>query len=223
MSYAEFYDSLIQHPLLLWVAAVVGLSIALSRRGLSRTVRRYCIGLTALSLLDAWLTTDRIPGFGELSGSAASLVPLAFVLAGDLRYFFFIESARSDGTLPLGVKALLRAFAWMLAVPVASQLVVAALSSDDPRVLFLVYEALFVLLALVLAAVYLPRRSDAPRWTRRVTRFVIGYYALWAAADAIILATDADVGFLVRVFPNVLYYGGLVPAIAWTAPRPGND
>ena len=48
--------------------------------------------------------------------------------------------------------------------------------------------------------------------------FVIGYYALWASADAIILASGADVGFLLRVVPNALYYGGLVPVIAWTAP-----
>jgi hypothetical protein len=53
-----------------------------------------------------------------------------------------------------------------------------------------------------------------------VTRFVIAYYALWAAADALILTMGADAAFLLRVLPNVLYYGGLVPAIAWTAPKP---
>lgn len=220
MSYAELYDSFIQHPLLLWVGALLGVLVALSRPGLSRSVRWFCVALAVVSVVDAWLTTTHIPGIGRLSGAAASLVPLAFVLMGDLRYFFFIESARSDGTLVASSSALARACAWTLVVPLGSQLVLTASSSHDPRALFLVYETLFVVLSGSIATLYLPRRSDALRWTRRVTGFVIGYYALWAASDAIILTTKADVGFLLRVVPNVLYYGGLVPMLAWTAPRP---
>jgi len=217
--YAEFYDSFIQHPLLLWAAALLGLLIALSRRGLSRSVRWFCVALAILSLLDAWLTTTHILGIGSLTGAAASLVPLAFVLIGDFRYFFFIESARSDGTLAASARGLARACAWTLVVPLGSQLVITALGSDDPRVLFLVYEMLFVFLSVGIAALYLPRHTDALRWTRRVTLFVIGYYGLWAAADAIILTAGADMGFLLRVLPNALYYGGFVPVIAWAAPR----
>lgn len=218
MSYAAFYDSFIQHPLLLWAAALLGLAIALSRGGLSRSVRWFCVALTILSLFDAWLTTTEVPGIGPLSGAAASLVPLAFVLLGDFRYFVFIESARSDGTVAATFRGLLRACAWTVLVPVGSQLLVLALDSDEPRVLFLVYEALFVVLSFAISALYLPRHADALGWTRRVTRFVIGYYVLWAAADAIILATGADLGFLLRVVPNAFYYGGLVPVIAWAAP-----
>lgn len=218
MSYAAFYDSFIQHPLLLWAAALLGLAIALSRSGLSRSVRWFCVALTILSLFDAWLTTTEVPGIGRLSGAAASLVPLAFVLLGDFRYFVFIESARSDGTVAATFRGLLRACAWTALVPVGSQLLVVALDSDEPRVLFLVYEALFVVVSFAISALYLPRHADALGWTRRVTRFVIGYYVVWAAADAIILATGADLGFLLRVVPNALYYGGLAPVIAWTAP-----
>ncbi|MBW2377833.1 MAG: hypothetical protein JRF55_17970 [Deltaproteobacteria bacterium] len=210
--YAEFYDSFIQHPLLLWAAALLGLLIALSRRGLSRSLRWFCVALAILSLLDAWLTSTPILGIGSLTGAAASLVPLAFVLIGDFRYFFFVESARSDGTVPAGVRGWARACGWTLVVPLGSKLIIAALGSDDPRVLFLVYSV-------GMAALYLPRHSNAPRWTRRVTMFVIGYYGLWAAADAIILTTGADMGFLLRVLPNALYYGGFVPVVAWTAPR----
>lgn len=219
MSYAEFYDSFIQHPLLLWAAAILGLLLALSGPALSVTVRRYCIALATVSLLDAWLTTYDVPGVGPLTGAAASFVPLAFVLIGDFRFFLFIESARPDGTLAASAAAWLRASAWTLLVPLASQLGVFALGSNEPRILFFVYETLFVLLSLGLTQLYLPRRSGSLRWTRRVTRFVIAYYALWAAADAIILTTGADAGFLLRLLPNVLYYGGLVPAIAWAAPR----
>jgi hypothetical protein len=217
--YAEFYDSFIQHPLLLWAAALLGLSIALSRRGLSRSVRWFCVALAILSLLDAWLTSTQILGIGSLTGAAASLVPLAFVLIGDFRYFFFVESARSDGTLAAGVRGWARACGWTLVVPLGSKLVIAALGSDDPRVLFLVYEMSFVVLSVGMAAFYLPRHSNAPGWTRRVTLFIIGYYGLWAAADAIILTTGADMGFLLRVLPNALYYGGFVAVVAWTAPQ----
>jgi hypothetical protein len=219
VSYAEFYDSFIQHPLLLWAAAILGLLLALSGPSLSVTVRRYCIALTTISLLDAWLTTNDVPGMGPLTGAAASLVPLAFVLIGDFRFFLFIESAKPDGTLAVSAGAWMRASAWTLLVPLASQLAVFGLGSNEPRILFFVYETLFVSLSVGLAQLYLPRRSRALRWTRRVTSFVIAYYTLWAAADAIILTTGADTGFLLRVLPNVLYYGGLVPAIAWAAPR----
>ena len=219
MRYAEFYESFVQHPLLLWAAAIVGLVLALSRPNLSRTVRAYCVTMTAISLLDAWLTSNQVVGIGALNGAAASFVPLAFVLVGDLRYFLFVESAKPDGTLATSMASFVRASAWTLLVPLASQLLVRVLGSSEPRMLFLVYETLFVCLSAGVSLVYLPRRSDAVQWTQRVTGFVLVYYALWVTADALILTTGADAGFLLRVLPNVLYYGGLVPAIAWAAPR----
>jgi hypothetical protein len=219
VSYAEFYDSFLQHPLLLWAAALSGLALALSRRGVSRSVRRFCVALTALSVLDAWLTTTSVPGVGPLTGAASSLVPLTFVLIGDFRYFFFIESARSDGTLSLNAGVFARSFAWTLVTPLVTQLAITASGSDDPRILFLAYEMLFVFLSIGIFALYLPRHSGALRWARRVTLYVIGYYALWAGADAIILTSGADAGFLLRVLPNALYYGGFVPVVAWASPR----
>jgi hypothetical protein len=45
------------------------------------------------------------------------------------------------------------------------------------------------------------------------------YYTLWGTADAVILATGSDVGFGLRVLPNLLYYGGFVAAVVWLAPR----
>ena len=50
-----------------------------------------------------------------------------------------------------------------------------------------------------------------------MSRFVLLYYGLWATADAIILATGSDLGFAVRVVPNVLYYGGLIAVIGGAA------
>ncbi|MFZ1865090.1 MAG: hypothetical protein WAU39_12765 [Polyangiales bacterium] len=219
MSFEQLYASPIQHPWLLWASALLGLLVALSKRGLSRQVRAFCVALTVLSLLDAWLTADSVLGVGPLEGVAASLVPLLFVLLGDFRYFFLIEAARADGTLAVGRTTVAIAAAWTSVVPIGSQLVVHAIGSEEPRVLFLVYETLFVMLSLGLYAAYLPRHARAVRWTRRVTLFVLIYYGSWAFADAVILHSSADAGFLVRMLPNVLYYGGFVPAVAWTAPR----
>ncbi|MGB8329231.1 MAG: hypothetical protein WCE62_03820 [Polyangiales bacterium] len=218
MSYAEFYDSFVQHPLLLWIAALVGLLVALSRRGLARSVRWYCVVLAIVSALDAWLTSARVAGLGPLPGAAATFVPLAFVLIGDFRYFLFVESAQPNGSLAIRVGPWARACVWTFVVPIASQVLTMTFGSDDPRFLFLIYETLFVVLSIGIIGFYLPGRSDALRWTRLVTGFVMGTYALWALADATILTVEADMGFLIRVLPNVLYYGGLGPVLAWTAP-----
>ena len=61
------------------------------------------------------------------------------------------------------------------------------------------------------------RVRDNP-WLRRVSRFVVLYYSLWAASDVILLATGSDLGYALRVVPNLLYYGGLIAVIAWSAP-----
>lgn len=218
MSYAEIYASPLQHPWLLWAAAISGLIIALSRRGVSRDTRWFCVAVACLSMIDAWLTAVDVLGIGSLGNAASSWVPLMFVLLGDFRYFLFIEAARSDGTLAMNKKSFWIAGAWTLLVPIASLVVIRFVQLQEPRMLFLVYEALFIALLLVLSSVYLPKHTKATRWTRSATLLVFFYYGSWAAADALILFMDSDEGFLLRILPNVLYYGGLPPTVAWTAP-----
>ena len=87
--------------------------------------------------------------------------------------------------------------------------------------LFLVYELAFC--ALTLALLRWHPNARALPWVRAVSRFVLLYYGLWAAADAMLLATGADLGYALRVIPNLLYYGGLVAAIAWLAPAALGD
>lgn len=218
MSFAELYASPVQHPGLLWFGALLGLVIALARRPLSRQLKWFCIVLTVVSLFDAWLTANEILGF-DATTSAPRWVPLIFVLLGDFRYFFFVESARPGGTLTITKRGLLRAFAWTAIVPIGSQVMMFLLRSDQARVLYLVYELSFVALLCAFLFGYLPRFAKAVHWTRLVTLFGVFYYGLWAFADAIILFTGADEGFLVRILPNLLYYGGFVPIVAWTAPH----
>lgn len=218
MSYAEIYASPFQHPWLLWAAAISGLIVALSRSGISRDVRWFCVAVACLSMIDAWLTATDVLGIGSLGSAASSWVPLVFVLLGDFRYFLFVELARPDGTLAMTKKGFGIAGAWTLIVPIASLVVIRFVRLQEPRMLFLVYEALFIALLSMVSSIYLPKHAKALRWTRSVSLLVLIYYGAWAAADALILFMECDEGFLLRILPNVLYYGGFAPVVAWTAP-----
>jgi len=217
-AFAVFYASFLQHPLLLWLAAALGTAAALARTGLQPALRRYCLLLGGLSLLDAWWTSHHVLGFGPLQGWAASAVPLFFVLAGDFRFLLLAVAGTPNGGLAVDRSKLWLAAWLMLIVPLGSQLVTSLLPAalNKPRVLYLIYELAFFALTLCLLR-WLPNLRANP-WLRRVSRFVLLYYGLWATADTILLATGADLGFLLRVVPNVLYYGGLIAAMAWFAP-----
>ena len=214
-----FYMSPAQHPWLLWMAGAAGFAFALTRRGLTPVLQRYLIGLGVLTLLDAWLTSNVIPGVGRLPGWAASIVPLFFVLAGDLRYLLVVQCGAAGGRLTFTPNGIAAALGLMLVVPITSQLIVAALAGPDPssRVVYLVYELSFFALTWVLMALH--PGAGPGRWPRAVSRFVLLYYGAWAVADMIILATGADIGFALRVIPNVLYYGGLIAWIGHTGSK----
>jgi hypothetical protein len=89
--------------------------------------------------------------------------------------------------------------------------------------IFLVYEAMFFVLALVIYAAVLPKRlagvdPDLARWVKLLTLFELMQYGLWATADVLILSGVTEPGYLLRVVPNTLYYGAFLP-FAWvTAP-----
>lgn len=209
-----FYHGPYQHPLLLWACAGAAGAYALTRRDLAPSLRRYCRALLGLSLLDAWLTADTVQGLGPLPAALAGAVPLFFVLAGDFRYWLLLACARPGGSVALEARPALAAAAVTLVVPLFSRAAMAALGEPPggARVLFLVYELAFA--ALVLAQLrWNPAR--APGWTRPVSRCVLLYYALWAGADALLLASGWDAGFALRVVPNALYYGGLIAVIGW--------
>jgi hypothetical protein len=221
--FEAFYASPAQHPFLLWIATGVAFAWATTRPGLDPSLRRYCALLTALSLTDAWLTTIHVFGFGELSGWQASAVPLFFVLAGDFRFLLLFAVATRRGAVEPNLRGFLAAAGLTLIVPIFSQGVVTLLpeASSGPRVLFLVYEVAFVLLTAALLRWH-PAVGSVP-WLKPVSCFVLLYYALWASADLIILSTGSDLGFLLRVLPNLLYYGGLIAVIATCASRASRE
>lgn len=224
MDYFEaFYNSPAQHPGLLWISAAAAGAWALRRRGLDPSMRRYLAGLTLLSLADAWLSSSHVYGLGALTGVAAATLPLFFVLMGDFRYLVLLEVAVADGSLRWSARALARAAALTLIVPLSSQAVLAALPSslDTPRMLYFVYEVGFLILTSCLL-VWHPGLGRAA-WLKPVSFFVLLYYGLWALADLVLLTTGSDLGFALRVLPNVLYYGGLIAVMGWAASSGSGD
>ncbi len=222
-TFESFYNSPIQHPWYLWAAALLAAAVVARRTDIHPSLRGYLFGLVGLSLADAWMSSHHVYGIGQLSGVAASVVPLFFVLAGDWRFLFLAVAGGADGRLEASGRNVLTALGLMLIVPLSTQLLLALLPErfDTPRVMFLIYEVTFVLLAIGL------RRAHANviehDWLGRVSAFVIVYYSLWATADAIILFAGSDLGFALRVVPNGLYYGGLIAAMAIFAPRVADE
>ena len=217
--FEAFYATAWQHPWLLWAAALAGVAVALSRSTLHPSLRRYALALGVLSALDAWLTSSHVYGIGPKSPPWDSFVPLFFVLAGDFRYLLLAVAGTPDGRLAASARGVATALGLTVIVPIASQLVLASLPEpwSGSRVLFLVYELMFFALAGALAKWHPNVAGTA--WLRSLTRYVQLYYGLWATADIVILATGSDLGFALRVVPNVLYYGGLIGAIAWLGAR----
>jgi hypothetical protein len=219
-AFEAFYASPLQHPVLLWLTAGLATALCLARRGLRPSARRYCAALGALSLADAWLTSSEVYGVGRLTGPLATIVPLLFVLAGDFRFLLFALAADARGGIRPRARSLSQAAALTLVVPLFTQLALRLLPAvaDGARLMFLVYELAFAALALALLAWH--RNAQTP-WVRAVGVCVVAYYGLWAAADAAILFAGADLGYGLRVVPNLLYYGGLIAAIGGFAPHTG--
>ena len=181
------------------------------------------LGLFGLEIaLDAWCT-----GAWTLlpEGDIAQNVAIVFVILGDWRYFVLVERYAGPGGLVEGVKPWLSALAWAFLIPILSALgtLVWPEFFADTRWVFLVYELMFLALALVFGLVILPKRlSDAPEATRRfvlaLTWFQATQYALWAYADVVIL-THGDIGYAFRLVPNAFYYALFLPFVFRYAPR----
>jgi hypothetical protein len=218
-TFEQFYASAAQQPVLLWCAAAVGLALTVARRSASRSTRAFCLLFGLVPFLDAWLTADRVMGLGQLGPTLGVVVATTFVIVGDFRFFLFLAAATPEGEITVDGARFARALLVSFVVPVVTA-VVRGLMPDAPwraQATFLVYEALFLALVIALRAGGWGATRFA--WGRRVTLYVIGYYALWALADVVILFFHADAGYLLRVVPNVMYYGGLLAVVSATSPR----
>ena len=216
--FEQFYGSPAQQPVLLWCAAALGLAVVTLQRRTSPKTRAFCVLFGLVPLLDAWLTSDRVMGVGSLGPTAGTVVATIFVIVGDLRVFLFLTAATPGGDLEWSAGKIARAVGLSLVVPI----VTAVFTRLWPQLLrqapatFLFYEVAFLVLMLALRA--LGVGATRLPWGQKVTLYVLLYYALWALADVVILFLHADIGYLLRVVPNVLYYGGLLAAVSQWSP-----
>lgn len=229
----RFYDTSWHHPGFAWLGAIVA-AFAFAARS------RFILGFTAIAFVETLLDAIITGGFSPVRGLPIERwTGITFVILGDLRLFLAIEWALSlsdrtrRGLPPL--RALLFAIPLAFVVPVLSTLPIETLPDlfpkDDPYGLhriFILYESMFVVFALVLRFFVYPRRlaghdEETGRWVKGLLGFFLVQYGLWVTADAIILSTHADVGYLVRLVPNTFYYVLFVPFAYATSPRAWRD
>jgi hypothetical protein len=215
--FEAFYNSPIQHPVLLWASNLVGTVLALLalrlRTGEGATrLRRFILFWAGVSALDAWLSANLVFGIGTLTAPWSSIVPLFFVWMGDFRIFLSMELFGA-GFPNQTVK--LRWWRPVLAcwiVPIVAGLLT---RGRDSRVLFLVYEALFLVMITGYGRFTGTTQNPA---AKRVRNLSWVFYSLWVSADVAILVLPEslrDLGFGIRVLPNLIYYG----AFGWVCAR----
>ena len=217
-SWHAFYYAPWQSP---WALLVVPFAWGIFRvvvrdRPASPGVARFVRVWAALFLIETMLDPVANALVADAASFASTAVGLTFVLLGDFRIYWLVFAlAEGASTLAAGAG---RAALATLVVPIAAYAVNAvlgvAMGEVPGQVLWLVHESLFVAVCFFLAWRWVPA-NVAETWqpfARRVLGYVAAYYALWAAADVLILA-GIDAGWLVRCVPNQLYYAFTVPFV----------
>lgn len=219
----SLYESAWHLPGTAWLACAAFLVLLLVTPRERAPARGLFAGLTVLAAVDAWLNGPLSP-IANAPPWASTACGLAFVLAGDLRYFVLVDRMLAPRA-PFA-KALARSVGLTFVVPVLS--IPLRLAPVPERVLWLGYELAFFALTLLLRAVVWPRRADAAgasedarRAAHALTTFELAQYGLWAGADLLLLA-GLEVGWLVRLVPNTLYYAAFLPFAesCWTRAAP---
>ncbi len=205
--------------------------------GAARFVRVWAGTFAVLTIVDPLAGGPLMRVLGLADTPTATAVMIAFVLLGDFRIYLLLftlmsqAGARHDARVADPVlatrdairlvppRAALAAALATLVVPLVTVAIDGALRARIPALpgqsIWLVYELAFLVVAIVLREIVVPRRvpGTAPRlrtYLRRVLGYVIAYYALWATADVLILA-GIDLGWALRMIPNQLYYAFSVP------------
>lgn len=207
MTFERIYHSPWHHPAALLALGGASLVYVLARasalKKLDPFVRAWALFFGVQILVDAYLTSD-------ISPFKSTALAIAFVILGDARAYMLLERDRREGVshaIALGLA--LGSLVSVITGPLSR--VIPAM--QDTRVLFLVYE----LCALVQVLVWRALSGPKP-WRDAIVGFVAVQYLLWATSDVLILA-GFDLGYGLRVVPNVLYYGVFVAFACWRAPR----
>lgn len=184
-------------------------------------VDAWAIVVALETMLDPFCTGPLLRALGAGDG-VGTAVMLVFVLLGDFRVYlllFALLAVAGGGRWSQGLPP---AAAWTLLVPVVAYPLATVLHAArpglHPNTLWLIYEALFAAVALWLRARLVPRRLVAAQpalraFLREALAYVAAYYALWAGADVLIQLVGLDLGWLLRVVPNQLYYAFWVPFV----------
>jgi len=184
---------------------------------------RYALFFTLETMIDPLAGGPIVRALGLADSAVATVVMVAFVLLGDFRVFLLVFALAAPAR-PLDRAGVLAAAGeaarWTLVVPVVAlaldRVALPALVGPLPsQSIWLVYELCFLVLALLLRERLLPARlglvhAGLLAYLRAILGYVALYYALWAGADILILAGH-DLGWLVRIIPNQLYYALYVP------------
>lgn len=185
----------------------------------ARFLDLYAIAFGITIFLDPIATGPFTRAAGIEDSIAGSAVAFCFVYLGDLRVFvllFGLAQLDSPG------RALLRAAAYALAVPIAAGLIFAAGQQLDPALaggwLWVIHELLFLAWILWFRQRWIDRhvsdeQGETRRYLRDVCLLVACYYALWPISDLLVLLGSVDAGWALRMIPNQLYYAFFIP---WT-------
>jgi hypothetical protein len=206
MTFLALSKSPLVLPGLAWVSLPIALWLASRRRD---AMRVWGLVFGVSTALDAWLN-------GALSPLAETsrwtpLVGVFFVIVGDARLFVAIESKAAASRRGYAV---VRALGVSLVVPLVTQLVrgLVPYVAATLRVTYLVYELLFLAWLVVLMKQRVVRWSTSSHaWATGLLRWFGLQYGLWAFADIVLLTTSLDVGYAIRMVPDLMYYALFVP------------
>lgn len=226
MSPSQIYSSPWHHPGLLLPLTIAALALVVVQRAKypdawSPFLRGWLLLWGIEIALDASLTGFASPLHGH--PVAERVASIAFVILGDLRAYVLLERLMAPTRAWPSTWA--RALGWSLIASIAVALGtrVAPFTFATTRNVFLLYEVISLGLFGLWRFTIVPRREPAlpsPRvaLARDVSTFFAAQYALWASSDVLILA-GVDVAYLLRIVPNVLYYGLFVAFVLWRSPR----
>lgn len=208
------YDSGWHHPFVAFVAGLL-LLFAIARR--LPFLHAYLVVFLVEILADATVTGawSNVPSGTPLY----TTLSVVFIVLGDFRFFFLADRATRERA-PLG-----RVLAWALptslVIPIVTGLMTKFVPAmRDDRVLYLVYELAAGTLVIALYRLRFARSGASPErifFVKRVSTFFATLYFGWAACDALILA-GVELGHVLRIAPNAMYYAGFLPFVLGVAP-----
>jgi hypothetical protein len=225
-----FYEGDLQGLYALLVVPILFLFYRLARgrptggllSGAEGFVDGYAVAFALETIVDPIATGPLARLLGIAEGAGGTALMLLFVLLGDFRVYLVVFAVIAIAQGRRWTSALGAAAGWTLVVPIAAYGVNrawrAVVVGLDANSIWLVYELFFVAVALALRTRLVPARVPVTQpavraFLRTMLLYAAVYYGLWALADALIQIGGYDIGWLLRIVPNQLYYAFWVPVV----------